>query len=200
MSQLVDIKQKLASLKKRDAGLSLFGANKHRYSLQPPLREHDIRKFEQRHTIVLPQGYVQFLTGLGNGGAGPFYGLERLGSSLSAGLDPSIPFPHTQPWNQKFQPTVDENDEEYEQQLEAFEEDYFSVKHLTGVIAICDFGCAVNLNLVVNGAEYGNIWTDDRASDYGIYPSQELGNEGRIGFLDWYEKWLDNSLASLAKH
>jgi hypothetical protein len=53
------------------------------------------------------------------------------------------------------------------------------------------------LNLVVNGQEYGNIWTDDRGSDGGIYPSMELGNKEKINFLDWYELWLDNSLEEI---
>jgi hypothetical protein len=51
--------------------------------------------------------------------------------------------------------------------------------------------------LVVNGEEYGNIWTDDRASDAGIRPSYELSNKEKITFLNWYELWLDNSLKEL---
>ncbi|WP_286375979.1 hypothetical protein [Acinetobacter sp. R933-2] len=42
------------------------------------------------------------------------------------------------------------------------------------------------------------MWTDDRANDGGIYPSQELGNRERITFLNWYERWLDQSLHEAA--
>jgi hypothetical protein len=38
------------------------------------------------------------------------------------------------------------------------------------------------------------MWTDDRGSDNGIYPSHELGNKSKVTFLNWYELWLDQSL------
>jgi hypothetical protein len=54
----------------------------------------------------------------------------------------------------------------------------------------------VSLFLVVNGLEKGNMWTDQRAYDFGIYPTneEEFGSATRISFLDWYEKWLDHSI------
>ena len=51
-----------------------------------------------------------------------------------------------------------ENEEEYENQYEVFSETYFDSKHVNGLIAICNYGCGISLNLVVNGQEYGNIW------------------------------------------
>jgi hypothetical protein len=72
---------------------------------------------------------------------------------------------------------------------------------MNGAIRICNYGCAIRLNLIVNGKEYNNVWTDDRANHEGIHPSYELGNTEKITFLDWYELWLDNSLKKLAaKH
>jgi hypothetical protein len=206
--QLERIKEKLKHLKRLDTGLTVFGASKHGYKVNRPLRMDTIKQFEIKSRIKLPEEYVSFLTQIGNGGAGPFYGLEPLENSLFQDLDykkpgfllnPSTPFAHTSSWNMKFQPTVNEqeDEQEYEKQYEAFQEEYYDPKHLAGVIAICNFGCAVSLHLVVNGKEYGNIWTDDRSSDYGIHPSQELGNTDRITFLDWYERWLDNSTAEL---
>ena len=208
MTQIDRIKEKLKLLKNLDTGLSLFGASKHQYKLNRPLDPEIIKRFETNSRIKLPEEYIKFLIEIGNGGAGPYYGLEPLENSLFQDLDykkpdfllnPSAPFIHTNAWNMNFQPTVDEdeNEDEYEKQFEAFQEEYYDPKHMTGAIAICNFGCAVSLNLVVNGKEYGNIWTDDRSSDYGIHPSQELGNANRITFLDWYERWLDNSLSKL---
>ena len=49
----------------------------------------------------------------------------------------------------------------------------------------------------MNGQEKGNMWTDDRTNDAGLYPTIELGNKGKITFLDWYELWLDNSLEEI---
>ncbi len=52
---------------------------------------------------------------------------------------------------------------------------------------ICHFGCGVYFLLVVSGPERGNIWIDDRASDYGITP---WGGD----FFTWYDTWLEDSL------
>ncbi len=210
MIQIDRIKEKLNLLKKRDATHSIFGASKHRYLLNRPLTPYKVEKFETDNGIKLPIEYVQFITLIGNGGAGPFYGLEHLENSLFQDLDykrtdsllnPSKPFIHTDAWNMKFEPTVeeDENEVEYENQFAAFQEKYYDPQYMNGAIAICNFGCAVSLNLIVNGEEYGNIWTDDRSSDYGIHPTHELGNKDRISFLNWYEKWLDNSLSEIDK-
>ena len=207
MTQLDRIKEKLKLLKKTDSSFSQFGAARHKYLFNPPLSFDRIQEFEKDNGIKLPTEYVRFMTEIGNGGAGPFYGLEPLENSLYDDLDkkkedsllnPSKPFGHTSTWNLKFEPTVDADKEDlYANQLKNFEKEYFDNKHMNGVIAICNYGCAVSINLVVNGDEYGNIWTDDRASDYGIHPSQELGNTGRITFLDWYERWLDDSLSEM---
>ncbi|MBE7171547.1 MAG: SMI1/KNR4 family protein [Williamsia sp.] len=206
--QLRRIQAKIKALKGLDKGLTLFGSQRHKYLLNPTLPVQRIKQFEQACHVSLPIEYVQFMTELGNGGVGPFYGLEPFENALfddldykrpDSLLDPSKPFLHTEAWNLEFHSTADEdtNEEEYEQQRLKFEETYYDPAQRNGVLAICNFGCAISLNLVVNGQEYGYIWTDDRGSDKGIYPSQELGNKGRIGFLNWYELWLDNSLNEL---
>lgn len=203
--QLKRIKEKLEQLAKLDRNLSLFGAMKHQYKLNPPISIETIRKFERNYEITLPAEYIAFMTTIGNGGAGPFYGLEPFENCLFADLDyktpdslldPGKPFLHTEPWNMEFMPTVDEetNETEYWREFSVFEEKYFAKEQMNGVIAICNCGCAINLNLVVNGKESGNIWTDDRGSDKGIFPSSELGNTDKITFLNWYELWLDSSL------
>jgi hypothetical protein len=206
--QLERIKAKLKELKHLDRGFSLFGSSKHKYKLNPALSLRQIQQFERTHQVKLPIEYVQFLTEVGNGGAGPFYGLEPFENVLFDDLDykrpnsllnPSTPFLHTEPWNLGFQPTVDDDndEEEYERQRQSFEEVYYDKGQINGVIAVCNYGCAVSLNLVVNGEEYGNIWTDDRGTDGGIRPSYELGNKERLSFLNWYELWLDNSLKEI---
>jgi hypothetical protein len=202
------IKNKIGLLKKLDKNYSLFGSEKHRYKINPTISIEEIREFENQYKVLLPNEYVEFLTIIGNGGVGPFYGLEPIQNSLYDDLDykikdsllnPGKPFLHTASWNLEFQPSVDEdeNEAEFENQRIEFEEKYFDKKQMEGVLAICNYGCAISLNLVVNGQEYGNIWTDDRASDNGIYPSIELGNKEKITFLNWYELWLDNSIREI---
>jgi hypothetical protein len=45
--------------------------------------------------------------------------------------------------------------------------------------------------LVVTGESAGEVWIDNRASDYGLKPDHH--REPR-SFLAWYEGWLDHSL------
>src|SRR5437868_5355597 len=106
--QLQRIKTKLKELKRLDKGFALFGSPRHQYQLNPTLSLEKIQQFEQTHYVKLPREYVQFLTELGNGGAGPFYGLEQFENALFDDLDykhrnsllnPSKPFLHTEPWN-----------------------------------------------------------------------------------------------------
>ena len=206
--QLNRISDKIGQLKMLDKNFILFGSQKHRYKLNPTISVDKIHQFEQTYNVTLPKEYVEFITILGNGGVGPYYGLEPFENCLFDDLDykrtdsllnPSKPFLHTEPWNLEFSTSSDEeeNEEEYEKEYAKFEEQYFDKEQMNGVIAICNLGCAVSLNLVVNGQEYCNIWTDDRGSDNGIYPSHELGNKDKISFLNWYELWLDNSFKEI---
>jgi hypothetical protein len=203
--QIERIKSKIVQLKELDENFKLFGSHKHKYEINPTISLDKVRQFEAIHNVTLPMEYVEFITKIGNGGVGPFYGLEPFENCLFDDLDykrpnslltPSKPFLHTEPWNLEFTTTIDyeENATEYDKEHSKFEEQYFDKEQMNGVIAICNYGCGVSLNLVVNGQEYGNIWTDDRGSDNGIYPSYELGNKDKISFLNWYELWLDNYL------
>jgi hypothetical protein len=43
-----------------------------------PCQKSELAAFESTNRIGLPNDYRQFLAMIGNGGAGPFYGLARL--------------------------------------------------------------------------------------------------------------------------
>jgi hypothetical protein len=77
-----EIRQQIERLKQQDQNLKIFGANKHQYHLNPCLTEAEIQTFEQRYQITLPQDYRDFLLYVGNGGAGPHYGLFSLEESV----------------------------------------------------------------------------------------------------------------------
>ncbi|MGJ1267050.1 SMI1/KNR4 family protein [Sphingobacterium spiritivorum] len=214
--QIERIKTKLQQLKESDTDLVLFGAESHTYTLHTPLSIEEIRAFESENEVKLPEDYVLFLTQMGNGGAGPFYGIfplqeSRINLSDNAGnvtyFNLSQPFPHTEAWNveEELAELYDRIEEAYEAGDEELEEKLFDEKwdligaeeHDYGRLYIADYGCGVYISLIVNGDEKGNIWTDDRTNDAGLYPSLELRNTERICFLDWYERWLDNSLEEL---
>lgn len=199
--QINRIKEKLATLKSLDTNLSSFGVQKHKYELNPTISESEIEDFEKTYQISLPLGYREFLKQVGNGGAGPYYGLESLEDSRYVDLDYkgdnfvdiSQPFMLSDYWN----PIQEiDNQEEYE----AYQEEYMHDKWINGMIKLSNFGCGVFIHLVVNGNEYGNIWVDDRGNDAGIYPDYYLSKDDqRIDFLSWYEAWLDEYIANNSK-
>ena len=57
----------------------IFGADAHGFILNPRLREIEVAAFEEKHRISLPADYRHFITEIGNGGAGPYYGVFPLG-------------------------------------------------------------------------------------------------------------------------
>jgi len=73
------IRRSLERLRTHDPECSLFGAVRHEYQLNPPLAESSVVAIERQYGMHLPDDYRAFLTTVGNGGAGPYYGVFRLG-------------------------------------------------------------------------------------------------------------------------
>jgi len=216
MVDLQDIWTKLTLLRKMDAERTIFGSRTHNYELNLCLTEDEILAVEKRYSITLPEDYRIFLLNVGNGGAGPAYGLFKLGEEDDCfgfttwergGLlgDPSQPFIHQDKWNLPDSFWAEEPDEqgmseeEYEDAYEAWivreEELSWNPVIMNGAIPICHLGCALRQWLVVSGSEAGNIWCDDRADGNGIYPLIFDGKH-RVTFSEWYMQWLDESLRS----
>lgn len=84
------VRARLVELRTADPTLRQFGAYNHQYRLGPPLTQADIVAAEAHYQITLPTEYREFLLHLGNGGAGPGYGLERFGI-LAAPVVPRNP-------------------------------------------------------------------------------------------------------------
>lgn len=72
------LRKQLKRAGEKDSDFSRFGADDHKYQLGPPISEETIAAFESRFGVSLPEGYRNFLLWMGNGGAGPFYGLYPL--------------------------------------------------------------------------------------------------------------------------
>ncbi len=204
------IRSDLDLLRKARGKIKVFGAEAHGFQMNAPLPEATVHQFEQQNGIALPSDYREFLIRIGNGGAGPYYGVFKLGE-MDKGWEQaswkecsdfvgclSKPFPHTQEWNDlNGRPDCDEGDEaEYEKQLAAFEQRYFNSEIVNGAIPICHTGCAIRHWLVVTGVEAGNMWCDGRANDSGLYPLQQEGIP-RFTFYAWYRRWLDEALGKL---
>ncbi len=188
----------------------VFGADGHHFLLNFPMPEPDVLAFEQRHNIGLPADYRRFLTAIGNGGAGPYYGvfplgmMDGLGGKLKAWNEAngfigvlSKTFPHTEAWNDLQGKPSDElaktDEEEYGRQLDQFEEVYFASSLVDGAIPICHLGCALRIWLVITGSQAGCLWRDGRADCTGLSPLR-LANGSPATFSLWYIEWLEEAL------
>jgi len=193
-----DLKAKHDRLKKldkpglfRNGTYKIFGSETHQYKYNPCLTNDYVKKFEQSFSISLPFDYKYFITQIGNGGSGPYYGLFTL-SDWDFELEIkdknflSTNFPHTDKWNIIQDDVIDYDDENEMKKYLA---------QVTGSMRICHYGCGVYYLLVVTGDKAGHIWVDDRASDNGIYQSVSKSTGKHQTFFDWYNDWLDESLS-----
>ena len=208
----------LKELDRRDTGRRVFGSGAHQYRLRAPLPRSVVEAFEKRCEILLPDEYKYFITEIGDGGAGPYYGLFPFGQHddgwglcawESGGLvgDVSKTFPHQDAWNladsfwrKRPDPPPDIPPEgedelmgEWDKELE---EKYWDPAIMNGAIPICHLGCAYRQWLVINGGQRGYVWCDERANDEGIYPLRD-GSGRQMTFSDWYMAWLHKSLADV---
>ena len=97
----------LTELRRTDRKRRVFGSAEHDYKLNPPVSVSAIEAFEKEHGVTRPEDYRYFITEIGSGGAGPYYGLFPFGQrddsvSWEEGDlvgDVSQPFPHAGAWN-----------------------------------------------------------------------------------------------------
>jgi hypothetical protein len=206
----------LSALSLADLGRKLFGSNGHDYKLHPILDSSALATFERNNRVVLPDDYRYFITSVGNGGAGPYYGIFKFGEEDSnwgycawdqGQLIGEVgrPFQHTRAWNAdddfwsrkpdfENADNDDAEDEMWERWDAELEKSYWCRSIMDGAIPICHLGCAKRQWLVINGPERGFIWNDDRCDEIGIYPA--VTNElARMTFTNWYLTWLDAALS-----
>ena len=197
MAHLIDeIKSKFEVLKSLDTDFEVFGASAHQYVLNPTLSAKEISGFEKKHHLKFPQAYRDFLMEIGNGGAGPSYGVFPMGL-MDDGVDfkewekvdyiyPTRTFRFTNSFNdtsilhrgapqeQEFQTHAEyqvayrlwTDKHAWDLQLE-----YWLAHSLDGAIPVCHRGCALRTWLVVaEGKEYGHVWHDDTVDNLGVYP------------------------------
>jgi hypothetical protein len=176
------VRARLSAMAVADPECAVFGAGRHRYRLGARLSESKVTRFERRYGITLPASYRAFVTEIGDGGAGPYYGLYRLDGSDIPARDRddrgvpgflATPFPHVAAWN----PNAEHSPERMS------DDEYFAPQWSAGSLVVAEYGCGAFFRLVVSGPACGQVWFDDRAADGGLTPGPD--------FRDWYLAWLD---------
>lgn len=195
------IEEKLKKLIELDKDFSIFGSESHEYIINSKLTEEEIQNFEAKNQLTLPSEYREYLKNIGNGGAGPFYGLLELEDNDNNLTDLSMEFPYTYDKPLKLvevYETMDEMDDENEEEQEQFLNEIYE-KSVRGIIFLAHEGCGMYSVLVVKGEEYGKVWYFDFANDAGTYPLTSEKTGKSMKFFEWMELWIDKSLACIEK-
>jgi hypothetical protein len=183
------------------------------FIVNPTLPEAEVLAFETQHRIGLPADYREFLLRIGNGGAGPCYGVFPLGQMDGIkGMKPwrendgfvgvlSEPFALTGDWNDMTgmpsDDLIDDEEGEYEKQLDEFEKRYWNASLMNGAVPICHEGCAIRIWFAVAGEQAGRLWRDRRAEYMGVEPV--LTADGAPAtFSRWYDEWLESAVRAAA--
>ncbi len=167
-----------------DSGRKVFGSASHKYQLNPVISPAEIRQHEERYRVTLPEEYKFFMTKVGNGGAGPYYGIypldkieqyheyiEESGKPAWIGdaLTPEI-------WAGKMALLDNDDDDTYDQIM----------KEITsGFQVIGTQGCTFDNLLMNSGSEKGRM----------VYIDWNLISENvpcltGMTFLEWYENFF----------
>jgi hypothetical protein len=202
------VRERVAVLREHPAGREVFGASGHNFALEPPLSAADLADLEAFLQITLPDDYRTFLTDVGAGGAGPFYGIfpvrrNRDGSWFWDGDGGDLvdlarlgePFPTERVPEEKLDALeaekpdedayddIDDFDAAYDVWDERLEALLYQPSMTVGAVCIAHEGCAYRDWLVVTGPACGTVWEDPRCLDMDLKPIN-------LSFGDWYFQWL----------
>jgi hypothetical protein len=166
---------KLRHLKAIDRQCQAFGADAHRYLLRPCLSAKGIDEIERRLGVPLPSALRSFYTEVGDGVAGPYYGLEP--AADLKGYRPGESYPGVEVFRQLAATEGSPPDHR----------GYFEMSHeaLAGLLSIIEEGCGHQVCVISTGPRTGNV----------VYLSAD-GHvvETEQTLLDIYAEWLDGEI------
>ncbi len=175
---------------------TLFGAMKHKYALNPPVDRALVESAEKRYGFTFPRDYVEFITEIGDGGAGPDYGIDPFAEFISEsntmnGCAEAYRKSLAVPFNPR--KMLPEEVEDFGFSRESYEEepDIFFVYQkddddydweTDGFYVLGTHGCQWDFVLVTAGERRGQVFDTD--------------NEGACAFVansfeEFYGQWLE---------
>ena len=182
-----DVRMKLDSKRESDLEFEAFGAYRHKYHLESLISEEEVRLVEERYSFQLPDDYRCFITEVGNGGAGPGYGLNSFNVNDDEALKwCSKPFilmadHHPDDDIDDLLDKLDAQDTKFcDSLMIAFQENIM----FPGNLVLAEYGCGETRNLIVNGPCKGEVWAFDGTQNCIIRRKQS--------FMNWYMSWIDS--------
>lgn len=190
----------LDEARRLDEKCEMFGASKHRYVLNPPIRASFVRRVEERYGFRLTEDYFRFITEVGDGGAGPDYGIapfvslvekndnwgaEEYASAYRLSLAKEFKLRQMQADEVEEYAIVtreyyEKNPKQYFIFDEVLEDD--NLCDTNGFFVLGTHGCQWDFGIALTGERRGQVFDTD--------------NEGGFGFVaysfeEFYQRWLD---------
>lgn len=191
----------LAALKqarRMDLRRELFGADKHKYQLNLPIRASFVRALEEKYHFSLPDDYFHFITEIGDGGAGPDYGIEPFAKLAEKGQDPyaaeymaayrnslKMPFaprPMRADELETFAIGTKEDFAQHPDRYFVYQKSDEESCHLDGFYVLGTQGCQWDFGLVTAGEMRGSVFVTDNTGAYHLAADS---------FEAFYQNWLD---------
>lgn len=197
-----EVERILEQARRMDPQLEMFGVADHQYRLGSPVDLAFVRTIEEAYHFRFPEDYVQFITEVGDGGAGPGYGLYPFGyycteveSTKEAkareiylrGLGRELKLlPIESEWLEDFCISK----EEYEKNPEKYfrgGKGSFNWDNDTpyGFFHLGTYGCWRDFGLITAGERYGQVFIRDTEGGFEL--------EAR-SFQEFYQDWLNSIL------
>jgi hypothetical protein len=165
----------ITTLRRLDRGYAIYGAYKHRWRIKERLDEPTITRIEHDLGFLLPPSYRAYLAELGNGGAGPLFGIEPLPLQFTPAKYAALqqPFLGIEAVHQRLKDAgIVRHEHGYYKNWDR----KLQTALLVGTWPIAYEGCGHHSRIVLHGAETGTILAIE--SDGGIFSQ-------KVDFLDW---------------
>jgi hypothetical protein len=200
------VRESLAHLAAGDPGDSpSLSSTAHGYRLREPVDTATLDRAERAIGVPLPEGYRHFVTAIGDGGAGPYWGVIPLGEALdrldgylgdlttlgrdcplSADVDFGELAGQPDGWDEHVARL--ESDPSYQAHYDRLTDTYAASPWLDGRLPLVDYGCGDWFFLVVRGPRSGTVWVDSVGGSTGLYCLE-------VDFPTFYERWLRRALS-----
>lgn len=183
------VEQILDKAREIDSGFELFGTKTHRYRLNPPVPEDFVRDVEEKCGFTLPEDYRRFITRVGDGGAGPYYGIEpfrdfwkrgyfqenRLAEWYRQGYRQGLARPFSvRPMEPEEAGRYGFSQEGYLEHPERYyvwveQEDEYNERWSTeGFFLLGTEGCQWDFGIILNGEKRGRVFTTDNEGAFAL--------------------------------
>lgn len=189
LTALARIVEKLEALRRADTHFNVSGADEHEYRLNSPLSEHEVVAFEKQAGVSVPEEYRAFVLEIGNGGAGPQNGCHSLCEEGTRLL--KQPFPISRAMANA---AISARDyDTINIRLKSNDSDGMEA----GLLELSTGDYLDDTKIVFSGELRGTIWAWDPHNEL-LFPLCDRRRE-QLGFLAWYEEWLDEGLAEMIR-